>query len=98
MPESLTRTAAAGVRAIETISTWAAGLCLTLNVGVVIFAVAARYGFDVAPIWTEELARYALIWAVLLAVQAYTVVRTVRAKRRSEGTVEGAGEARGPLS
>lgn len=67
MPDSLQRTAAAGVHAIETISTWAAGLCLTLNIGVVIFAVAARYGFNVSPIWTEELARYALIWAVLLS-------------------------------
>jgi len=59
--------AAVWVRRVERVSTWAAGLCLTLNVSVIVFAVVARYGFDVSPIWTEELARYALIWSVLLA-------------------------------
>jgi TRAP-type C4-dicarboxylate transport system permease small subunit len=59
--------AAVWARRVERVSTWAAGLCLTLNVGVIVFAVVARYGFNVSPIWTEELARYALIWSVLLA-------------------------------
>jgi TRAP-type C4-dicarboxylate transport system permease small subunit len=67
MTLSIRRIAAAWVRRLEVFSTWAAGLCLTLNVAVVVFAVVARYGFNVSPIWTEELARYALIWAVLLA-------------------------------
>lgn len=67
MANAVAEWAAAWARRIERVSTWAAGLCLTLNVGIVIFAVVARYGFNVSPIWTEELARYALIWAVLLA-------------------------------
>lgn len=67
MMDSLQVRAAAWARRVERASTWAAGLCLTLNVGVIVFAVVARYGFDVSPIWTEELARYALIWSVLLA-------------------------------
>ncbi|MBK1698163.1 TRAP transporter small permease [Rhodovibrio salinarum] len=67
MTHSLQRKAAVWARGVEHVSAWAAGLCLTLNVGVIVFAVVARYGFDVSPIWTEELARYALIWSVLLA-------------------------------
>lgn len=67
MMASLQEGAAVWARRVERVSTWAAGLCLTLNVGVIVFAVVARYGFDVSPIWTEELARYALIWSVLLA-------------------------------
>ena len=67
MMASLQKGAAVWARRIERVSTWAAGLFLTLNVSVIVFAVVARYGFDVSPIWTEELARYALIWSVLLA-------------------------------
>lgn len=67
MMVSLREGAAVWARRVERVSTWAAGLCLTLNVSVIVFAVVARYGFDVSPIWTEELARYALIWSVLLA-------------------------------
>lgn len=67
MMASLREGAAVWARRVERVSTWAAGLFLTLNVSVIVFAVVARYGFDVSPIWTEELARYALIWSVLLA-------------------------------
>ena len=63
----LARGAAAGVRAIEVFSTWAAGACLLVNIGVVLFGIVMRYGFESSPIWTDELARYALIWAVMLA-------------------------------
>ncbi len=59
--------AAAWALGLEVFSTWAASLCLALNIGVVLFGVVARYGFAASPIWTDELARYALIWAVLLA-------------------------------
>jgi len=67
MALGLSRRAAAWARGIEVFSTWAAGVCLCINVGVVLFGVVARYGFNASPIWTEELARFALIWAVLLA-------------------------------
>jgi TRAP-type C4-dicarboxylate transport system permease small subunit len=55
------------VRGIEVFSTWAAGLCLGVNIAVVLFGVVMRYGFAASPIWADELARYALIWAVMLA-------------------------------
>ncbi len=41
-------------------------VALTLLVGVVFLQVVARYIFDSPPSWTEELARYAMIWAGLL--------------------------------
>lgn len=59
--------AAAWTRRIDVLSTWAAVACLLLNVSVVLFGVVMRYGFAASPIWTDELARYALIWAVMLA-------------------------------
>ncbi|WP_440996786.1 TRAP transporter small permease [Arhodomonas sp. SL1] len=59
--------AAAGVHGIEVLSTWAAALCLAVNIGVVLFGIVTRYGFAASPIWVDELARYALIWAVMLA-------------------------------
>jgi len=38
----------------------------------VLVQVVARYGFDAPPPWTEELARYAMIWAGMLgATMAY---------------------------
>lgn len=59
--------AAAGVHGIEILSTWAAAACLATNIGVVLFGIVMRYGFAASPIWVDELARYALIWAVMLA-------------------------------
>lgn len=59
--------AAVWARRIDVLSTWAAVACLLLNIGVVLFGVVMRYGFAASPIWTDELARYALIWAVMLA-------------------------------
>lgn len=61
------RRAAAWARNVETLSTWAAAACLLINIGIVLFGVVMRYGFASSPIWTDELARYALIWAVMLA-------------------------------
>lgn len=67
MASAIAERAAAWARALERLSTWAAGACLSVNVVVVLFGVVARYGFAASPIWVDELARYALIWAVLLA-------------------------------
>lgn len=58
---------AAWARRVDTLSTWAAVACLLVNIGVVLFGVVMRYGFAASPIWTDELARYSLIWAVMLA-------------------------------
>jgi TRAP-type transport system small permease protein len=43
-----------------------AGSALIVLLLVVLIQVVARYGFDSPPVWTEELARYAMIWAGLL--------------------------------
>lgn len=59
--------AAALSRWIETASVWAACFCLAVNIAVVLFGIVMRYGFAASPIWVHELARYALIWAVMLA-------------------------------
>lgn len=67
IPASVRTYAAAWVRGVEVLSTWAASACLALNIGVVLFGVVTRYGLASSPIWVDELARYALIWAVMLA-------------------------------
>ena len=41
-------------------------LALTVLVGAVMLQVVARYVFQSPPAWTEELARYAMIWAGLI--------------------------------
>lgn len=38
-----------------------------VNVGDIIMGVFARYFFSSSPVWTEELARYCLIWMVMMA-------------------------------
>lgn len=66
-PARLRARTAAWARGIDLFSTWAAVACLLVNVGVALFGVVMRYGFAASPIWTDELARYTLIWAVMLA-------------------------------
>lgn len=39
---------------------------LTVLVGAVTLQVVARYGFSAPPVWTEEAARYAMIWVGLM--------------------------------
>ena len=39
---------------------------LLVLVGVVTLQVVARYGFSAPPVWTEEAARYAMIWVGLM--------------------------------
>lgn len=66
-PNPLRTRAAAWAQTLEQVSTWAAGLCLGATVCVVLFGVVTRYGLGASPIWADELARYTLIWSVLLA-------------------------------
>lgn len=54
------------VRAIDRITTISAAGFLTMMLGLVVFQALARYGFSNAPAWTEEAARYAMIWTGLL--------------------------------
>ena len=46
------------------------GFLLLLNVSDVVMGVTMRYFFGAAPIWTEELARFSMIWMVLLGAAA----------------------------
>ncbi len=48
-------------RALRTISAAALALLFAL----IVAQVAMRYGFGVTPFFTEEMARYALVWSVL---------------------------------
>ena len=52
--------------AMDTLAKMAAILILGVLVLVVLLQVVARYAFSSPPSWTEELARYAMIWAGLL--------------------------------
>jgi TRAP-type C4-dicarboxylate transport system permease small subunit len=45
---------------------WAATAALIIMLAATLYQVVARYIFSSPPIWTEELARYAMIWAGLL--------------------------------
>jgi TRAP-type C4-dicarboxylate transport system permease small subunit len=55
---------------IERLSTWAAGALFLVNVADICMSVFARYLFSFSPVWTEELARYTVIWMVMLAANA----------------------------
>lgn len=52
--------------AADTVLRWATVGFLTALVGLVVLQVVARYVFASPPAWTEEMARYAMIWAGLL--------------------------------
>jgi TRAP-type C4-dicarboxylate transport system permease small subunit len=52
---------------IARVSTWCAGALLVVNVTDMLFGVVSRYLFRSSPVWTEELARYTLVWMVMLA-------------------------------
>ncbi|NIZ01561.1 TRAP transporter small permease [Thalassospira lucentensis] len=43
-----------------------AGFFVCVMVGAICLQVAARYGFASPPAWTEEVARYAMVWVGLL--------------------------------
>jgi len=51
---------------LEQLSRTAAVGFLSLMLGLVLFQVLARYIFQSVPVWTEEAARYCMIWGGLL--------------------------------
>ena len=57
-------------RMLASISVWLGGFLLLLNVGHVIMGVTLRYFGGAAPIWTEELARFSMVWMVLIGAAA----------------------------
>ena len=48
------------------LSAWAACFMFSINIIDVVFGVVARYIFHSSVIWTEELARFSMIWMVML--------------------------------
>lgn len=53
-------------RRLNTLASWIAGLCVIAMLAVVTFQVVARYIFATPPFWTDELARWLMVWAGLL--------------------------------
>jgi TRAP-type C4-dicarboxylate transport system permease small subunit len=51
---------------LNTIALWGAVVAVAVMVGAAMWQVIARYIFASPPIWTEELARYAMVWAGML--------------------------------
>lgn len=51
------------------------GILVAAMIGVVWFGIVDRYFFALGGTWTEELARYIMIWAALLAVPCCTYRR-----------------------
>lgn len=56
-----------GVRALDTGLRWVAALCLAGMFGLMLAQVALRYTAIGVPAFTEELARYAMVWMALFA-------------------------------
>jgi len=55
------------LRLAEQALTWLAALCLAVMTGLVVAQVVFRYGMNTSSSYTEELARYAMIWMALFA-------------------------------
>ena len=51
---------------LNRIALWGAVIAVGVMVGAALWQVVARYIFASPPIWTEELARYAMVWAGML--------------------------------
>lgn len=51
---------------LNRIALWGAVLAVAAMVGAAMWQVVARYIFSSPPIWTEEMARYAMVWAGML--------------------------------
>lgn len=60
------RAIAAASAALDRAARWGAALGFVAMLVFIAIQVVARYIFDSPPIWTEELARYAMVWAGLL--------------------------------
>ncbi len=57
-------------RRVGLLSLWFGGLLLMINIGDIVMGVVLRYFCHAAPIWTEELARFSLVWMVLIGAAA----------------------------
>jgi TRAP-type C4-dicarboxylate transport system permease small subunit len=55
-------------RALEATLHYASALLMLALTGVILYAVVARYFFNAAPIWSEEVPRVAFLWVTYLAI------------------------------
>lgn len=53
------------IRRLEMISAWIACLFLVINIGDILIGVFFRYFLKSSFIWTEEVARFSLVWMVM---------------------------------
>ncbi len=51
---------------LDKVLRFVARICLVAMVGFILLQVVARYGFSAPPAWTEEAARYSMVWVGLL--------------------------------
>lgn len=55
-------------RALEAAIYYASALLMLALTGVILYAVVARYFFNAAPMWSEEVPRVAFLWVTYLAI------------------------------
>lgn len=55
---------------LDRVALWGAVLAVLVMVGAAIWQVVARYIFFAPPVWTEELARYSMVWAGMLGASS----------------------------
>lgn len=65
-PHGLRGALARASDAADRVAVWLAAGCLVAMLAIVMLQVVARYVFDAPPAWTEEGARYMMVWAGLL--------------------------------
>ncbi|HPJ47404.1 MAG TPA: TRAP transporter small permease subunit [Synergistales bacterium] len=62
---------------LETLSAWTACFMLAVNVGDILLGVFCRYVLKSSLIWTEEVARFSLVWIVMLGALGAAVRGTI---------------------
>ncbi|MBQ4490527.1 MAG: hypothetical protein II965_04685 [Pyramidobacter sp.] len=55
-------------RLVERASIWLGGFLLMLNISDIVMGVTLRSLAGAAPIWTEELARFSMVWTALARI------------------------------
>ena len=65
-PELNRTTLAQWTRRLEIIGAWFACLFMVVNIGDVLMGIFCRYVLKSSIIWTEEVARFSLVWMVMM--------------------------------
>ena len=56
------------VRALETVIYWASALLMLALTAVILYAVVARYFFNAAPAWSDEVPRVLFLWGTYIGI------------------------------